>query len=463
MIGNDAPYAFYLPERSDYTVVDSAMDSVRFLRHISQHDADGLLFCASVDAVPSGELARYRGRLMEGTGYCADSVFGARMLVRAGRVLGRPELEAMGWSYLDHAVGTGFFDDPDVPVMLYRDVETGAMLHNLEARPDYVELGHVARVAYQMLELSRLDDDGRRVARARQVAQRTAEWVLAAERCANGWLPRRVTPSGGVYPFAPDSFGPMDLSTLSAPDPISDRSGAGCLALELLCAVTREGIVDATAEIRSLVDGFVDAGGYFGSTNTDTEDHAENVSYALAFQALTAAADLLDDHSVREFAYRECLAPLARFELCRDFNGVETKGLLLMESAWNAACTWETAEAAQAYLQAYGDRGAREHLHKGLTILRAMAKHHHGDLGFLTEAVDWDGHSTAERHFPGERYGDIATTHPFLNNLHVLQPTVTLLERFAIEADDGGGPAWYDPEGNRLCPVPIPVEDWMSA
>ena len=51
------------------------------------------------------------------------------------------------------------------------------------------------------------------------------------------------------------------------------------------------------------------AGGFFGSTNTDTEDLAENVSYALSFQALLAAVDLLEDNAIRAFAYEQCLTP----------------------------------------------------------------------------------------------------------------------------------------------------------
>jgi hypothetical protein len=463
VINNDWPYAFYLPEDADYTIIDSALDSVRFLRHISRHDDDGLLFCPSVDAVPSGEIVRYRGRLMEGTGYCADTVFGSRMLIRAGRALQRPELEVMGFSYLDHVLAQGFFDDPVVPVLLYRDIESKEHLHNLEARPEYVELGHLCRVAYQLLEISKLDADPVRVQRCREVARRTALWLMASERCANGWYPRRATPSGAIYPFAPDAFGPVDLSSVEAPDPISDRSGAGVLALELLVAVTVAGLVDATEEVRRDTDAFIRAGGHFGSTNTDTEDLRENVSFALALQALLSVADLLKDEAIREFAYDSCLRPLRDFELALDLNGVATKGLLLMEDSWNAACTWEAAEAAQAYLMAFGDSGQREHLMKALTILRGLAKHHHGEWGFLTEAVDWDGHSTAARHFPGERYGDIATTHPFLNNLHLLQPTVTFLEGFAITADAEGGPGLYDPEGNRLCDFPVAAAEWMSA
>jgi hypothetical protein len=81
---------------------------------------------------------------------------------------------------------------------------------------------------------------------------------------------------------------------------------------------------------------------------------------------------------------------------------------------------------------------------------------------FLTEATDWDGHSTRERHFPGERYGDIITTHPFLNNLHVLQPTLTYLGRFAHRVAEAVGDAFYGLEGNRLIDVPLPFEEWMA-
>lgn len=454
------PYDFYLPEDPRYTVVDSALDSIRYLLKISRRDDAGRLFCPSVDGDVHGEAIRYRGRLMEGTGYCADSIFGARMLVRAGRVLGSPELERHGFSYLDHALDAGFFDDDAVPVFLYRDIENGALLHNLEARPEYVELGHVARVGAQLLALSRLDPDPARAARCRAIAARTAEWALSVERCANGWLPRRVAPDGSVYTLAPDAFGPTDLPTISRPDPIADRSGAGVLVLELAANALGEGIIDARPQLRRDADAFVAAGGHFGSTNTDTEDLAENVSYALAFQALLAVADVLDDPELERFAYAACLSPLAGFELRQDVNGVATKGLLYMEDSWNAACTWEMAEAAQAYLLAYSRSPRLTYLTKGLTILRGMAKHHYGDWGFLTEAVDWDGHSTSSRHFAGERYGAIATTHPFLNNLHVLQPTVFLLEEIAVRAEVDGRSAFFDNEGNRLCELPVPPLAW---
>lgn len=456
------PYAFYIPEDANYTVVESALDAVRFLFTVSDRDGDGRLFCRSIDATPDGKLAPYRGRFMDGVGYCADSIVGAHMLIRLGRAVERPEFEEAGWSYLDHALDTGFFDDPDLPVKLYRDTDTGAFLDNLEAHDGYVELGHVARVATHLLRIAALDTDGDRAERCRTVVQRTATWVRSSERCENGWFPRRCTPGGEVFPFAANAFGPTDIDVLLRSDPIADRSGTGTLALALLVVASQEGLIDARDDIRAAVDAFIRDGGHFGSTNTDTEDLEENVSYALAFQTVIAASTLLDDPELRRFAYEACLDPLQRFELREDLNGCETKGLLLMEDAWNAACTWEMAEVAQAYLVAFHERERQADALKALTILRAMAKHHHGAFGFLTEAVDWDGHSTAARHFPGERYGDIITTHPFLNNLHVLQPTVTYLEGSAITLAEEQGRALYDLEGNRLCPLPLEPAGWMS-
>lgn len=461
--GARAPYAFYLPERSDYTIVDSAMDSVRFIRAVSDTDPDGGLVCRSVDANTDGELIRYRGRLMEGVGYCADSVFGAHVLVRLGRVLTRPELEVMGFRYLDHALAAGFFDDPDIPVFLYRDIETGAFLHNLEARDEYVELGHMARVGYELLCLAALDLNETRAARCRSAAGRIASWVIGTERCSNGWYPRRCTPHGRSYPWAPDSFGPSDLPNLRLPDPIHDRSGSGAFVLSLLAAATTDGILEASGHLEAGVAAFIGADGHFGSTNTDTEDLSENVSYAIAFKALMESAEVLGDSRIQEFAFERCLGPLSRFELVEDLGGLETKGLLYMEDSWNAACTWEMAEAADAYLVAFGKTDQRTHALKALTILRALAKHHYGPVGFMTEAIDWDGHSVAERHIGGQRNGPIQTTHPFLNNLHLVLPTTHYLEEFAMaKVTEGGVSSLVDLEGNRLCASPYQHAEWMD-
>ena len=457
----DAPYAFYLPEDPDYTIVDSALDSVRFVRAVSEPDADGNLYCRSVDASPDG-LVPYRGRFMEGVGYCADSVFGAQYLVRFGRAVGRPELETMGWSYLDHALRGGFFDHQDVPVRLYRDTETGRFLDNLEGQDGYVEHGHIARVGHQLLLAARLDPDTARARRSLEAAARVAAWIDASQRCSNGWFPRRSRPDGTVFADAVDALGPTDLSTMRYPDPLRDCSGGGSMALHFLAAATTAGICDATDSVREAARAFTDAGGHFASVNTDTEDPAENVSFALGFQAMLAASDLVGGTEFADFAFDICLSGLQRFELVRDLNGCATKGLLYMEDSWNAACTWEIAVCAAAYLEAHLRRPRREYVLKALTMLRGLAKHHHGELGFLTEAVDWDGHSVKTRHLGGAARGDIATTHPFLNNLCLLEPTVLFLETGAIGQDHHDlGSGLYDLEGNRLCDLPVPCGDWM--
>ena len=457
----DAPYAFYLPEDPDYTIVDSALDSIRFVRAMSEPDSDGKLYCRSVDASPDG-LVRYRDRFMEGVGYCADSVFGAHYLVRFGRATSSAELEAMGWSVLDHALSGGFFDDHDVPVRLYRDTETGRYLDNLEGRDEYLEHGHIARVGHQLLLVAKLDHDARRARRSLEAASRVAAWIDASQRCSNGWFPRRSRPDGTVFLDAVDALGPTDLAAMRYPDPLGDCSGGGSMALHFLAAATSAGICDATDSVREAARAFVDAGGHFGSVNTDTEDRAENASFALGFQAMLAAADLLGDAEFADFAFESCLAGLERFELTRDLNGCATKGLLYMEDSWNAACTWEVAICAAAYLDAHSRRPRREYVLKALTMLRGLARHHHGDLGFLTEAVDWDGHSVKTRHFGGASRGDIATTHPFLNNLHLLEPTVLFLETGAIRQDHHElEPGLYDLEGNRLCDLPVPRQEWM--
>ncbi len=452
------PFAFYLPEDPDYTVVDSALDSAWFALAVCESAGDGGLVCRSIEFTAEAEHVRFRGRLLEGVGYLGDSIFAAHWLVRLARVLGRPEFEEAGVGLARHALAAGFFDDPEIPVILYRDTETGEWFHNLEARPAYLELGHVCRVASQCLGLSDLVNDGATRDRLRSIALRTAAWAVATERCPNGWYPRRCTPSGRVYGLAPDSYSfttvlPADFP----PDPLYDRSGAGSLVVTLLAEVTERGLADYRDELRRAATTYTKAGGLFGSTNTDTEDPDDNVSYALGFLAFDLAGRVLGDEALRRFAFERCLGGLARFEIVEDVNGLATKGLLWMDRMWNTSSMWENAMAAQAYLVAYRDRRERWLASKALTILRGMAKHHHGPLGMLTEAVDWDGRFPPARHFPGQRYSDVCTTHTFLNNLYVLEPTVTYLERLAHRIDEPGGVGFYDFEGNRIGDAPETV------
>jgi hypothetical protein len=54
----------------------------------------------------------------------------------------------------------------------------------------------------------------------------------------------------------------------------------------------------------------------------------ENVSHAIAFQALIQTADVLDDEGLRTFAYEACLEPLGRFELADDHVALVTSANL---------------------------------------------------------------------------------------------------------------------------------------
>jgi hypothetical protein len=117
-----------------------------------------------------------------------------------------------------------------------------------------------------------------------------------------------------------------------------------------------------------------------------------------------------------------------------DRNGIATKGLLFMAKSWDTAYLWESAEASLACLEAFHDTRRKAYLCDGLTILRAIARHHHGPHGFLTEGVDWNNHVGSQHHFDGAKYGDIKYTEPFLNNQHIAEPTLYYLEDIARRA-----------------------------
>ena len=112
-----------------------------------------------------------------------------------------------------------------------------------------------------------------------------------------------------------------------------------------------------------------------------------------------------------------------------DRNGVATTGLLFMERSWDTAYNWENAEAALAYFEAAQDvqtknaQQSRQYLLDGLTILRAIAKHHYGPYGFLAEGVDWNNAVGQRHHIDQKRFGAVQYTEPFLNNQHIAEPT----------------------------------------
>ena len=178
-------------------------------------------------------------------------------------------------------------------------------------------------------------------------------------------------------------------------------------------------------------------GGLFGSINHDTYDDHESVAYAVAFRVLRAAAAPLDRPAWREFAYQHALPALEGFRMQEDRNGVSTRDLLWMEASWDTAYLWENAEAAHAHLEAWEETGDTRQRELGLATLRAIANHHHGELGFLTEGVDWNNHVNERHHVNGDFYGDINYTEPLLNNLHHLGPTLAYFQKTGFQPPAG--------------------------
>jgi hypothetical protein len=115
-----------------------------------------------------------------------------------------------------------------------------------------------------------------------------------------------------------------------------------------------------------------------------------------------------------------------------------------MEKSWDTAYLWENAEAALAYFEAANDTQqsdparSRDFELDGLVILRAIAKRHYGEHGFLTEGVDWNNHVGQQHHIGQAQYGAIRYTEPFLNNQHIAEPTLYYLRNLARhESVDG--------------------------
>jgi hypothetical protein len=272
----------------------------------------------------------------------------------------------------------------------------------------------MAKVAYQLLIFGDLLDSDRKN-KMHSIAAKTAAWIdTNIELAPNGWYPRRSTPTGRAYALRPDG----------GADPLFQKSADGLYVIQLFTELTKRGLADYTDTIDKKVKLFMQLGGIFGSINHDTYDERENVSYAVAFRVLREAAELLENATIRSFAYDKCLKGLDQFKMKENKNGVQTKGLLYMEKSWDTAYLWENAEAALAYLEAYRDTQNESYLADGLTILRAIAKHHHGEYGFLTEGVDWNNHVGAQHHFNEAEFGDIKYTEPLLNNLHIVEPTL---------------------------------------
>jgi hypothetical protein len=372
---------------------------------------------------PDGEVMHWHdfGDL-EGPGWAANAVGGATLLYRWARFMGDEQLAAEAAGLLAHVLHDGFVDETTGFIFPYFDLAAGRFCLNYDHGDAWLCPGSLAKVGVQLLELAGLlpsEQADRPVAVA--TAVRLAGWLKAhVPPLSNGWVPRRITSAGEPYPLNPHG----------AADPIYDHSADGLYLLQLYAELTGRGLADCRAEATALGDAFVAAGGFWGSINHDTYDDHEDVAYATAFRILCRAAEVCANgpRGATSHTTSRCRG-LDRFVMHEDRNGVPTQGLLWMEATWDTSYLWENAEAAHAWLEAGRERGDAALTARGVTVLEAIARHHHGPHGFLTEGVDWNNHVTRRHHVDGVLYGDINYTEPLLNHLHFIGPTLYHFEQ----------------------------------
>jgi hypothetical protein len=463
---------FYVPADPKYTIVDSVNDSLRFtLTRTLQRDSKGHLVSISSFVNPEGAVMGWHdfGNL-EGPGWAANAVGGAWEIYTMGAFLKSPnpssattnalpssqasklaldvtQMQSNALAILDHVLEGGFIDPQSGFIRGYRETTTGKFSLNYKHNSDWFCPGSMAKAAFQLLLFADELGQTERAEKMRGIAVRCAEWIEKnVEPVPNGWFPRRVDPTGKLYRKSPDG----------GQDSFWQTSADGLFIVQLQAALTQRGLKDYREAVREKTGAFVRAGGIFGSINHDTYDPQENVAYSVAFRTLLLASRVLKDDGLKRFAFEKCLQPLDRFKMCEDRNGVATKGLLYMEKSWDTAYLWENAEAALACFEAAvelrksePDR-SREYELDGLVILRAIAKHHYGPYGFLTEGVDWNNHVGQQHHIGQAKYAAIQYTEPFLNNQHIVEPTLYYLKNLARKASQGNVSEWFDLEGNIL-------------
>jgi hypothetical protein len=444
---------FYVAENPQYTITDSALDSIRFtLEKTLRRDERGDLVSISSFVDPEGKVMGWHdfGNL-EGPGWAANAVGGAYEIYTLGGFLQKRDWQSKALGILDHVLHGGFIDPQSGLIRGYRETTTGKLCLNYKHNSDWLCPGSMAKVAFQLLLFADQLGDDPRAKQMRAAAVGCAAWIKEhVEPVPNGWFPRRTTPEGKVYRKSPD--GGNDTYWQSSAD--------GLFILQLQAALSRRGLADYREPLKEKTATFIRAGGIFGSINHDTYDPQENVAYSVAFRTLLSVSKLLDDEPIRTFAYQKCLGGLEQFKMHEDRNGVATKGLLYMEKSWDTAYLWENAEAALAYFEAAADTRPRDAARSrqyeidGLVILRAIAKHHYGPHGFLTEGVDWNNHVGQQHHIGQAQFAAIQYTEPFLNNQHVAEPTLYYLQHLAVRSVAPQATEWRDLEGNVILRQP---------
>jgi hypothetical protein len=199
---------FYVPENPDYTIFDSARDSVRFALHCLEPCGDHWRAKSSfvdVDGVPQ---TWHDFGALEGPGWASNAVGGALELYRFGKFVGDKSLMETALNLLRHVLECGFVRE-DGFILPYRETTTSKFVLNFKHNNDWFCPGSIARVGYQMLLFAdELTDD----ALAKLLTEQAiwcATWLAQhVQRLPNGWFPRRVAPTGEPYPYAAESLSP---------------------------------------------------------------------------------------------------------------------------------------------------------------------------------------------------------------------------------------------------------------
>jgi hypothetical protein len=348
-------------------------------------------------------------------------------------------------TYKGHACSTSSFVDPDGRIMDWHDFGP------LEG-PGWAS--NAVGGAYELIRFARFSNNLQMERTAISIldhvlengfVDRSTGLIRGYRHVPSGWFPRRCTVTGTHYTKAAEGGNDKFFST----------SADGLFILQLWAEMLDRGFADYRQKLRQGLRAFMDAGGLYASINHDTYDAHENVAYSVAFRVFRRAGQVLNDPALNQYALTQILPNLDRFKMHEDRNGVATRGLLWMEDSWDTSYLWENAEASIAHLEAYTDTRNPKYLNDGLTILRAAAKHHYGPYGFLTEGVDWNNHVGQQHHIDGAKYGAIKYTEPFLNNQHIVEPTLYFLENHAQTKQDKGAKAYLDHEGNVVARVKV--------
>ncbi|MCP4453602.1 MAG: hypothetical protein GY809_19250, partial [Planctomycetes bacterium] len=214
---------FYVAENPDYTILDSARDSVRFavwtLEPFKGHLASKSSFIDCTGAIMGWHEFGY----LEGPGWAANAVGGAYELHRFAEFTGDASLAHKAVQLLDHVLEDGFINEGTGFITGYRHTQTNEFCLNYQHKNNWFCAGSMAKIAYQLLIFSDHVDETRQQ-KMRDMAAKTAHWIHThVPDAPNGWFPRRCFPDG--KPFPQNCYGDGDI--------LFEKSGDGLFILQL--------------------------------------------------------------------------------------------------------------------------------------------------------------------------------------------------------------------------------------